>query len=120
MIVRRHPTLLSLTAVVAAGAMWFGLAAATGLIFHLMPAAPSIAGAWVLTRRRVGLGSQLTSAAILLFGALAASGVAVILAVQNLPLDEPWVTALVIGAGVLIGARLLVRHQPGGREVTAT
>lgn len=113
-IAQRHATLLAFVASGAAGAAWLGLAVATGLIFHFMPAAPSIAGAWVLSRRRGGPGSRSIATAILLFGVLTAFGVAMLLAIQDRPLDEPWATAIVIVAGVLIGARLLGRQHPVG------
>lgn len=86
---RRHPTMLSLAVIATAGAVWFGLASATGLIFHLMPAAPSIAGAWVLSRGPVGSRSRFPRAATLLFGALTASTVALLLSDQRRPLDDP-------------------------------
>ncbi len=53
---RRHrlwtATVVTATAALGAGALWFALSVATGLIFHFMPAAPILAAVWV--RRAYG------------------------------------------------------------------
>ena len=49
---RRHGpwsvTLVTAAAALGAGALWFALSVATGLIFHFMPAAPTLVAVWVL------------------------------------------------------------------------
>jgi|GEM_PF-2560355 len=49
---RRHGpwpvAVVTAAAALGAGALWFALSIATGLIFHFMPAAPILAAVWVL------------------------------------------------------------------------
>ena len=45
-------TVVTSAAVLGAGALWFALSVATGLIFHFMPAAPILAAVWI--RRAYG------------------------------------------------------------------
>ncbi len=53
---RRHGpwpvAVVTAAAALGAGALWFALSVATGLIFHFMPAAPILAAVWV--RRAYG------------------------------------------------------------------
>ena len=55
-LLRRHGpwpvALVTAAAALGAGALWFELSVATGLIFHFMPAAPILAAVWV--RRAYG------------------------------------------------------------------
>lgn len=99
----------ALLAALAAATAWYVLASATGLIFHFMPAAAPLAGAWVLrrvacgrTRPWVGLAVWAGSVAL----ALAATAV---IASSRLPLDDPATTAGVFGLGAVAGAWLLRR-----------
>jgi len=54
---RRHgpwpvAVVVTATAALGAGALWFALSLATGLVFHFMPAAPILVAVWI--RRALG------------------------------------------------------------------
>ena len=109
---RTHVVWLALAGAAAAAFIWYGLALATGLIFHFMPAGPTLVAAWVARSSTDGPPSRRRVAAVLIVGSLTALLTSLVLAGQGRPLDEPWLTALAIAAGVGIGAWLL---RPGAR-----
>ncbi len=100
----------------AVALLWYALASVTGLIFHFMPAGPSLAAAWILRwadeppRRRPRIAALASGAAI----ALATT---VLLAQEGRPLDDPALTGLALAAGVAIGAWLL---RPAALESAAS
>lgn len=103
------PLLLAAAAAAAAGVAWVALAATTGLIYHLMPAAPPLA-AWALlswtgspTTARQRLGGIALAAAISVAVALA-------LASTGYPLDAAWLTLLPTFIGATL-ALLLLRSR---------
>lgn len=107
---------LGLLAAIAATAIWILLALVSGLIFHLMPAAPPLVGAWVY---RLAGGRRLFREAVLLAGAgigLSLLGIGLLAAAAR-PLDDGWFTVLtqVAGAGLAVGLAGPFRlHRPIG------
>lgn len=109
---REHAIALALAGAVAAALAWYALASLTGLIFHLMPAGPTLVAAsivrWAEGRspggRSVGRSRR---AALLVAGASIAVAMSLGLESSGHPLDEPSLTALAVVGGVVIGARLL-------------
>lgn len=114
-----HPVALALAAAAATAAVWFGLASVTGLIFHLMPAAPTIAAAWMIRFAGAAVPSERQLAAVAT-GASFAGATTILLARQGRPLDEPLFTGLVLGAGIAIAAWLLRRTAAVGPATTET
>lgn len=105
--VREHAVVFALAAAVATALVWYVLASVTGLIFHFMPAGPTLVTAWIVRwadDRPRGRGQR---TALLAFGASIALAMALVLAREGRSLDEPLITGLAIAAGVLIGAWLL-------------
>jgi hypothetical protein len=105
-------------AAAAATIAWLVLALATGLIFHFMPAAPFLAGAWAHRARSDGARAPGldTTAALLVAGALAAVGIAALVAMSR-PLDDPPVTAAAAAGGALLAAAWL--RWPAARRESA-
>ncbi|HEX9549744.1 MAG TPA: hypothetical protein VF971_01475 [Candidatus Limnocylindrales bacterium] len=110
---RKRPTGLALASSVAAALAWFALASATGLIFHVMPAAPTLAAAYVVRWAVDRPPSRARRSAILALGASIAAAMSLILGFGGRPLDEPPLTVLAILGGVVIGAWLM---RPGGSD----
>ncbi len=104
---RDHSVSLALAGAVAAGLVWYGLASATGLIFHFMPAGPTLVAAWIVRSAVDQPLSRGRRAALLALGASVALVTTVVLAAQGRPLDEPALTALALAGGMGIGAWLL-------------
>ena len=104
---------LSIAGAVAAALVWFALASATGLIFHFMPAAPSLVAAWIMradvdgNHRPGRLGAGLVAAT------LVAVLMTLVLSAQGRPLDEPVPTTLAIVGGLGFGAWLV---RPAARN----
>lgn len=105
---RVGPLAAAVLAAAAATIVWLVLAQATGLIFHFMPAAPFLAGSWAYRARAAGARAPgLDTAAILLVaGALAAVGIAALVA-SSRPLDDPPLTAAAAAGGALLAAAWL-------------
>jgi hypothetical protein len=105
---------LAFLAATGAGVLWLALSTSTGLIFHLMPGAPVLAGAWAY-RWREGRGPApwLRVALILVAATFAASAAVLTLVAAGRPLDDPAVTAAVAAAGALLAAAWL--RWPGAR-----
>ncbi len=101
--------LAALLAGAALAALWVGTSYAFDLVFHLQPALVGTGTGWVyraiLGRRGTG-----TEALALTAGtaALVAGGAALI-AAGGRGLDAGWVVAVVSGAGLAFGLRLLTR-----------
>ncbi len=114
---RRHPVATALAGAGAVALLWYALASVTGLIFHFMPAGPTLAAAWILRwvadeppRRRPRIAALASGAAIAL-------AMTVLLAQEGRPLDDPALTGLALAAGVAIGAWLL---RPAALESAAS
>ena len=105
--IREHPLASAVAAAMAAGAAWWALAAVSGLIFHLMPAAPTLAAAAVVRLTEAPRPGRVREAAPLVAGASIAVAASLVVAAAGLPLDDPPVTALAIIGGLGIGAWLL-------------
>lgn len=118
-LIREHSVALAIAGAVAVGVAWYALATTTGLIFHLMPAGPTLAAAWVdrrADRRPLSRGRRL---AVLAAGTLIAVTASLILAAAGRPLDEPVVTTLAIVAGV-VGGGWILRPDRSGQVQTET
>lgn len=113
--VRDHSVSLALAGAVAAALVWYALASATGLIFHFMPAGPTLVAAWIVRSADDQPPSRGRRAALLALSASVALATTVVLAAQGHPLDEPPLTALALAGGVGIGAWVL--RTPGGPDV---
>lgn len=103
---------LGLLAAAASAGIWIVLALVSGLIFHLLPAAPPLVGAWAY---RAAGGSRRARAAIVLASAgvalsLLASG---LLAAAQRPLDDAWFTILTQLAGAALAIALVIRVRLG-------
>jgi hypothetical protein len=109
---RTHVVWLALAGASAAAFVWYGLASVTGLIFHFMPAGPTLLAAWIVRSAADGPPSRGRLAAVLTVGSVTALFTTLVLAGQGRPLDDPWLTAVAIAAGIGIGAWLL---RPGAR-----
>lgn len=112
---RRIPTAAALVAVAATVGLWLVLSASTRLIFHFLPGASFVTGAYIF--RLVAGGPRagpLETAALLLASVVGTS--AGILAVPALggELDAPPVTLLVVAAGAAIGIIWLRRGAGSG------
>ncbi len=115
---RHNGVSLALAGAVAAALVWYVLASATGLIFHFMPAAPTLVAAWIVRWADHQPPSRGRRAGLLVLGASVALATTVVLATQGRPLDEPPLTALALAGGVGIGVWVLrtprvpdVRHH---------
>lgn len=98
--------ILSLGAAIAAALVWLGLAFATGLIYHLMPAAPPLAAAallrWAKGRAtwRAHLADITVATGVGLVGAAA-------LGLAGQRLDAPWLTGLAALGGAVVALAAL-------------
>jgi hypothetical protein len=110
--VQTHTTSLVIAGAVAAAFVWYVLASVTGLIFHFMPAGPTLVAAWIARSAGDGPPRRGRAAAVLVVGALVALLMTLALAGLGRPLDDPSLTALAIAGGVGLGAWLL---RPGAR-----
>lgn len=90
--VRDHTVSLTLGGAVAAALAWYALASATGLIFHFMPAGPTLVAAWIVRSADDQPPSRGRRAALLALGASVGLATALVLAAQGRPLDEPPLT----------------------------
>ncbi|CAN5488715.1 hypothetical protein BH20CHL7_BH20CHL7_09840 [soil metagenome] len=105
---RRRPwaaAAVTSAAVLGAGALWFVLSVATGLIFHFMPAAPILAAVW--TRRAYGPGAPIPWPSLWahVAGGLVVAAVAGAAIVRvGAPLDG----ALLVGAVLVVGTGLAI------------
>ena len=121
---RLGPLSAAVLAAAAATTAWLVLAQATGLVFHFMPAAPFLAGAWANRARSAGAQAPGldTAAALLAAGTLAAVGIAALVAAAR-PLDDAPVTAAAAAGGALLAAAWLrwpaARRNPAVAPVTA-
>ena len=114
---RRHrlwtATVVTATAALGAGALWFVLSVATGLIFHFMPAAPILAAVW--TRRVYGPAAPIPWPSLwaLVAGGLVVAVVAgAAIASVGASLDSEWL----VGAVLVVGIGLAIwvgRHRAG-------
>lgn len=101
-----HPLAASVAAAATTAIAWYVLASVTGLIFHLMPAAPAIAAAWTL--RVAGPASSVSrSVAAVAAGTTLGAGTLLVLVAAERPLDEAWLTLIVMTAGTALAALLL-------------
>ncbi len=92
-------------AVLGAGALWFALSVATGLIFHFMPAAPILVAVWI--RRAYGPDASIPWPSLWghIAGGLVVAGVAgAAIARVGASLDSEWLVGavLVVGTGLAI------------------
>lgn len=85
---------------------WYGLATATGLIYHFLPAAPPVAAAWTLRSANHGPIGRRSSALVLAVGLAAASAITLDLALQGRSLDDASFTAVTLLAGLAVGTWL--------------
>lgn len=106
---RRHrlwtATVVTAAAALGAGALWFALSVATGLIFHFMPAAPILAAVWV--RRMYGPDTPVPWPSLwahiaggLVVGVVAGAAIVSV----GASLDSEWLVGavLVVGIGLAI------------------
>jgi hypothetical protein len=114
--VREHAVGLAIAGAIAAALAWYVLASVTGLIFHFMPAGPTIATAWILRWADDRPTARRHRTALLALGASIALVMTLVLAVEGRQLDEPLITGLAIAAGVAIGAWLLRPERRGGER----
>ena len=97
-------------AMVAAAALWYGLSIATGLIFHFMPGAPALAGAWVF-RTAARRPASWPEAALLAAGAALASLFgSIAIPSGGGSLDAPLLVAAAFVGGLAIAALVLRRN----------
>jgi peptidoglycan/LPS O-acetylase OafA/YrhL len=110
----------TLVAVAATVGLWLVLASVTRLIFHFLPGATFLAGAYAFRlAARERRASRLEIAAVLIASAVATGVGLIAVPVLGLELDEPPITMLVVGAGAVIGTVLLRRGAgPDDRRET--
>lgn len=103
-------------AIIGAVIVWVALSGMTGLIFHLMPAAPALAGAFAYRWARPEASIPQSTTLALAAAGIAAGviGAEVVRATGGL-LDEPLAVVAAIGAGSVIGP-LLARRRSGKAE----
>ncbi len=107
-LLRRHgpwPVALVTAAALGAGALWFALSVATGLIFHFMPAAPILVAVWI--RRALGPDTPVPWPSLWahIAGGLVVAVVAgAAIASVGASLDSEWLVGavLVIGTGLSV------------------
>ena len=97
--------LVTAAAALGAGALWFALSVATGLIFHFMPAAPILVAVWI--RRALGPNTPVPWPSLWahIAGGLVVAVVAgAAIASVGALLDSEWLVGavLVIGTGLSI------------------
>ncbi len=105
---RRSALPVAIAGVVAAGVAWLLLALATGLIFHLMPAGPSLLGAFLLRREDLRRWTEVVG--IIGAGAVVSLAVALTLSRLGRPLDDPQWTVGLLGIGAAMG--LVIARWP--------
>ncbi|TFG68727.1 MAG: hypothetical protein E4H24_02805 [Thermomicrobiales bacterium] len=106
-------SIIVVLATLGAGALWLALSIATGLIFHLMPAAPMVVAVWV--RRAVDTDAPMSWSSLVAHiagGLIVVVVVATALTARGAPDDAEWLTGLVILIGVAL-ATWLGRRVPG-------
>lgn len=113
MVLERAPALRGFLGGLLAGAaltaLWVGMSYGTDLIWHFHPLLVGPAAGWGHRRARGSAGERRDLAALAAVTAsLVALGAAVI-AAGGRGLDPGWLVALVAGAGLAIGLRLLAR-----------
>ncbi len=101
---RRHGpwpvAVVTAAAALGAGALWFALSVATGLIFHFMPAAPIVAAVWV--RRAYGPDAPVPWPSLwahIAGGLVVAVTAGAAIAGVGGSLDSEWLVGIVIGIG---------------------
>jgi peptidoglycan/LPS O-acetylase OafA/YrhL len=100
----------ALIAVAATVGLWLVLASVTHLIFHFLPGATFLAGAFAFRfAARERRASRLEIAAVLIASAVATWVGLVAVPALGLELDEPPITMLVVAAGAVIGTVVLRR-----------
>ena len=107
-LLRRHgpwPVTLVTAAALGAGALWFALSVATGLIFHFMPTAPVLVAVWI--RRALGPNAPVPWPSLWahIAGGLVVAVVAgAAIASVGASLDSEWLVGavLVIGTGLSV------------------
>ena len=97
--------LVTAAAALGAGALWFALSVATGLIFHFMPAAPILVAVWI--RRVLGPNTPVPWPSLWahIAGGLVVAVVAgAAIAAVGASLDSEWLVGavLVIGTGLSV------------------
>ena len=97
--------LVTAAAALGAGALWFALSVATGLIFHFMPAAPILVAVWI--RRVLGPNTPVPWPSLWahIAGGLVVAVVAgAAIASVGASLDSEWLVGavLVIGTGLSV------------------
>jgi hypothetical protein len=115
---RRSPSsrdaALAVLAAFGVGVLWLALAIATGLIFHFLPGATFLAGAWTYRWRTRGARATWLHVAVVLVAAAVATAVALVaLAAARRPLDSDVATAGIASIGALVTAVSL--RWPGSR-----
>ncbi len=101
---RRHGpwpvAVVTAAAALGAGALWFALSVATGLIFHFMPAAPILAAVWV--RRAYGPDAPVPWPSLwahIAGGLVVAVTAGAAIAGVGASLDSEWLVGIVVGIG---------------------
>ncbi len=106
---RRHGpwpvAVVTAAAALGAGALWFALSIATGLIFHFMPAAPILVAVW--TRRALGQNAPVPWPSLwahIAGGLVVAVTAGAAIAGVGASLDSEWLVGavLVIGTGLSV------------------
>ena len=95
--------LVKAAAASGAGALWFALSVATGLIFHFMPAAPILAVVWV--RRAYGPDAPVAWPSLWahIAGGLAVTVIAgAAIAGVGASLDSEWLVGVVVVVGTVL------------------
>lgn len=102
----------ALIGAVGTALVWSALAGITGLIFHFMPAGPTLASAWIGRSAGSEIYGRTQRLLVLAIGASISVATTLLLAAQGRALDDAPLTVGVVVLGVAAGARLL-RLDPG-------